>query len=138
MKVTKLGNNQYLVRLVIGEEVIQSLKEFATKYLNNQFASITGIGAVKNLLIGYYKDFVYLNQEFNDEYEVLSLNGNISIRENERFSHVHIVFAGKDYIAHGGHLFKATVSATLEIVVQAFDVEIHRNYDDTSKLYLLD
>jgi uncharacterized protein len=137
MKVTQLGNNQYLVRLVIGEEVITTLKEFATSYLDGKFATITGIGAVTDVLIGYYKDFAYMNKEFHDEYEVLSLNGNISTREGERFSHIHIVFAGGDYIAHGGHLFKATVSATLEMVIQAYESEISRQYDETSKLFLL-
>ena len=123
--------------MVIGEEVIGTLKDFADTHLEGKFATFSGIGAVKDITIGYYKNYAYFNKEYNDEYEVLNFNGNISIKEENRFSHIHIVFAGEDYIAHGGHLHKATVSATLEIVVNVHNKQISRHFDEESKLYLL-
>ena len=78
MQYEKFGN-KIVVRIDRGEEIIDKLKEVATKE-NVRLAEITAIGAVREFTVGAF-DFnekKYASHSFTGCYEIVSLLGNVN------------------------------------------------------------
>lgn len=138
--VSKKINHQWVLRLIKGEELISTITNFC---IDNQikFGTISGIGAVDKAKIGLYdgKKKQYLIKEFfNEDMEITSLNGNVSLKEGNPFLHLHINLATSDFQVFGGHLLEAFISATGEIFLNEIDHAIDRKLDPETNLYLLD
>lgn len=124
-------------RLYRGDEIVSSITKIAKKE-GITAGIISGIGAVERARIGYYgqKNRKYMSQEFTEPMEILSLRGNISIKENEPFPHLHVVLSKEDYSCLGGHLFEATVFA-FEFEIIEFDGSAYeRGLDEDTGLFL--
>ena len=69
--------------------------------------------------------------------ELLSLTGNVSIQDNRPQVHAHVVFAGKNFNAVGGHLMPGTKIYVCEAYVQELVGEPKvRRIDKVTKLSL--
>jgi len=125
----KVGDKIF-VSLQTGDLVNESLRGIAVKE-NISNAWINGIGAIDSVEIGYM-DIVnkkYQKRNFEDHYELLSMMGNITIKEGAPFVHTHITFSDKEYNVFGGHLFDAKITATGEIELTLADSKIDREYN---------
>jgi predicted DNA-binding protein with PD1-like motif len=80
---------------------------------------VSAIGAVDDLELGYFRlpEKVYDRQTTRDRLEVVSLTGNLAVKDGEPFLHAHGVFTGPDFRAFGGHVFRAVASITLEVSI---------------------
>jgi len=138
MKLRKFG--MYIViRMEKDEEIIATL----TRAI--QEAQITGgffygLGVGKDLELGYFDAHkqVYTQKKFDDEYEFTSLLGNISIVNGETIIHCHVTITDSQFNAYGGHLFRGTVPATIEVIVIPFSEPLNRKLDKTTGLNLLE
>ncbi len=126
----KRFNDTYLVRLNIGDEICASLKEFAEKE-GIKLASVQGIGATNDATVGVFspKTQKYTANEFKEDYEITSLIGTIDTMDGQFYSHLHINLGGEGGRAFGGHLNRAVISVTSEIVVRLIDGQIDRKKD---------
>ena len=130
-------DSKYYITLDKDEYINKSLLLIAN---NEEIKSgwINGIGAIYDIEIGYFdidkKD--YVKRKFNGHYELLSLSGNISIKEGKIFVHTHITFSDTDYKVMGGHLFDAKIAAAGEFVIDSFDLTIKREYNKDIGLHL--
>ena len=132
---SKTLNNGYILKLEKGEEVIAALAKFCE---DNDIKSgcIAGIGATNNASINYYdlEKGKYISKKFSDKnYEIISLNGNISLLQGKPFTHIHIALGDSDYNVFGGHLESAVISVTCEITINMADNVINRKLDDEFK-----
>ncbi|MCX8185337.1 MAG: DUF296 domain-containing protein, partial [Sulfolobales archaeon] len=82
----------YLFRIPEDVELIQYLTKFARER-GIRAGLVSGIGALKNCTLGFYdqKEQKYEYIKVDEEVELSGLQGNISIRENEPFIHVHAI-----------------------------------------------
>ena len=128
-----------MVRLETGEEIHASLKELATRE-RIDVAGIEGIGSVYDTVLGYFDRGTreYLRRTVPEEMEILSLAGNLAIKESQPFAHLHIVLGGRNYEALAGHLFEGKTGATCEIIVRPLKGYVQRKLDPATGLYLLD
>ncbi|MFI3329056.1 MAG: PPC domain-containing DNA-binding protein [bacterium] len=142
MKVNNIGNNTYLVLLKKGDNLLECLKEFHLKYANNKLCEFRAIGAIDNFELGYaYLEegvIQYNNVHYDDEYELLSLLGNISLRDGQTAIHAHASLSDKDNKCVGGHLNYATVSIVLECFITVYDKEANRIFDKEVGIAVLD
>ncbi|EOD01176.1 PPC domain-containing DNA-binding protein [Caldisalinibacter kiritimatiensis] len=131
----KKFDNKYVVRIDKGEEVVESLKKFC-KEENIRLASVTAIGAADKIILGLFKsdEKKYYSKEYEGDYEITGLNGNISTMDGEVYIHLHITIAGEDNTAIGGHLNSAVISGTCEMFVDVLAGEADRIYDEESGL----
>jgi len=129
MDYKKFGN-KYILRLEQGEEVVTKLKEFC-KEQNIKLGWIKGIGAVNKVKIGIFKvdEKVYYTKELRGDYEITSLLGNISTMDGEVYLHLHINLSDDEYKTYGGHLDSAIISATGELVIEAIDGIVDREFN---------
>lgn len=123
--------NIYVVRLEKDENIVESLKKFA-KENNIKAAMVNGIGAVTDTKIGIYdiESKKYNETIFSDNYEITSLTGNITTKDNEPYMHLHINFSGQDCICYGGHFIEGKVTITAEIIVTEIEGNLNRYLDE--------
>ncbi|MFC1679586.1 PPC domain-containing DNA-binding protein [Elusimicrobiota bacterium] len=135
----KREGTRYFVRLERGEEVVESLVKFA-KDENIASGSFTAIGAVDDPVLGYYDlpNKTYLKKELPGEYEVAGLTGDFTELDGEPMAHIHAVLSDAGCRTLGGHVFKATVSLTLEVAVQAYPFKMKRKPDEVTGLKLIE
>lgn len=104
-----------------GEKLVASLTEVLT---DNKIHGglISGLGGLCDVELGFYhlhkKD--YDRKLFTEECELISLAGDISLRDGAPYVHVHAALGRADFSTFGGHLFEATVAITAEISVVPF------------------
>lgn len=124
-------NDTYVVRLEKGEEVITALKSLCVKE-DIKAASLTGIGAANYVEAGFFDAIEkrYYPKKYEEDLEILALNGNITSLNNEPYIHLHITIADSQGRALGGHLNKAVISVTCEIFIQKLDAVIERYKDE--------
>lgn len=117
----------WLLRIDAGEELFETLRAFAVKH-DVRAGTLTGIGAVGEAELGFFvrETRTYLRRVFPGEHEVLVLVGNLSEFEGAPFPHCHLMLAGADFAAFGGHLFRAVVSVTCEVHVVTSPLAIVR------------
>ncbi len=130
MKYRKVGEKIF-VSLQTGDLINKSLTEISVKE-NISNAWINGIGAIDSVEVGYM-DVVnkkYQKRNFNDNYELISLIGNITIKDGVPFVHTHITFSDTEYKVFGGHLFDAKITATGEIILTVADSKIDRQFNE--------
>ena len=114
-----LTGRTYLFRLPKGKDLLESLADFCH---DNQVKCgiVNVVGSVSNATIGCYDQNKkkYDKTVINQEMELISLCGNISIQDNRPQVHAHVVMAGKDNQAIGGHLFPGTKIYVCEAYIQ--------------------
>lgn len=133
----KKFNNKYILRLDRGDEIVETLKRFCERE-NITLGSIQGIGAVNKATVGLFEISTkkYHSSELNGDFEITSLLGNISTMNGETYLHLHINLADKEHKVYGGHLNSAVISATGEIIVEAIEGNVDREFSENIGLNL--
>ncbi|AAL80743.1 DUF296 domain-containing protein [Pyrococcus furiosus DSM 3638] len=113
----------YLFRIPEGKEIIEFLREFAEKE-NIKVGIISAIGTLRNPVIGYFmeEEKKYKEISLTGTYELLSLSGNISLKDGKPFVHAHVVLGDSEGRAFGGHLVRGEVFVA-EVFVQELEGE---------------
>ena len=134
----KKFNNDYVVRLNKGENVIESLKKLC-KDEDIKLAEITGLGASDKVEIGVFNVNTkeYKTKVFEGMFEITSLVGNATRKDGEVYLHIHINFGDAEGNVFGGHLVESKISATSEIIVRKIDGEVGRKFSEEIGLNLL-
>jgi predicted DNA-binding protein with PD1-like motif len=120
----------YAIILESEEEAKEQLLAFA-KEKKVSASQFTAIGAFSETTVGFFDFSIkdYKQTHFNQQMEVLSLTGDITLFNGEYKVHGHIVLAKEDGTAHGGHLMKGIVHPTLEIILNESPVYLQREMD---------
>jgi predicted DNA-binding protein with PD1-like motif len=99
-----------------------------------------GLGAFEQVTIAFFnlakKEYEHI--PINEQVEVMSIIGNISLYRGEPKIHAHAVVGKRDGTAHGGHLIEAVVRPTLEVFVTVSSTELRRSLDQATNLPLID
>ena len=124
-------NETYFIKINKDEEVITSLTKLCEEE-NIKLASISGIGAAKEVQIGLYDvlNKEYHSKVFNGMFEITSLLGTLTEKDNKPYFHLHINFADETYQTLGGHLNKCVIGATCEIILIKSEGKVERKFDE--------
>ena len=108
----------YLITLERGELVLATLQRFCAE-MGIKNGHLTGIGAVEKLTCGYYELATkeYHFTEYPELCEVVSLTGNVFLKDGAPFIHAHGVFTDTKNQAFGGHVVEMQVGVTLEVLL---------------------
>lgn len=148
MKYIKDGKS-YIVRIDRGEEVLEKLNEFV-KETDLKAATIIGIGASSEVELGVYsvKKRKYSKYKYDGEFEILSLNGNITRDAGKPYIHLHIMISDGMVLAGGltfgmgitvgGHLNKCIISGTCELRIDECENTYQRRVDDETGIKIID
>jgi predicted DNA-binding protein with PD1-like motif len=143
MKSTLLHESNGLRTLVVvldtGEEPMSLVAKFAVEHRLGG-SHFTAIGAFSSVVVAYFdwSSKRYQHIPIDEQVEVLSMIGDITIHHDKPAVHAHVVLGKADGSAHGGHLVRASVRPTLEIVITEAPRHMHRVHDAESGLALID
>jgi len=139
LKVKKNEISEVLViKLEKGEDVLETLNTIVEKE-NIEAGFFTGIGALNKVKMGIFIEGKYEEIIIEDELEIVSLLGNVSLKDGKPFVHAHIIVSKRDGSAFGGHLLPGSIiSVTCEVFLIKLKKPIKRGFDEEIKLYLLE
>ena len=127
--------NTIVARIDRGEEILEKIREIAAKE-HITLASISALGATNDFTVGVYKvdEKKYYANSFQGSFEIVSLTGTINTMNGEFYTHIHMSTGNDQGQVFGGHLNKAVVSATCEMVITLIDGHVDRVYDEETGL----
>ena len=135
----KRFDDKIVLRLDRFEEITDMIREVSEKE-NIKLAMISGIGATDDFTVGVYSlsEKKYYTQEFKGAFEIVSLTGSINTKDGEFYTHIHIGCSDKEFNMIGGHLIKANISITCEIIITVIDGSVDRKTQEETGVNLLD
>jgi predicted DNA-binding protein with PD1-like motif len=135
----KVDGQTIILVLEQGEDIVEQVTAIAQQQ-NGKFGTVSGIGACQGVELNFYnlETQTYEKRAVKEPLELISLLGNISHVDDKPFAHLHATFGTNQYQTLSGHLTKAIVSATAEIVITMTDVDINRKHNSKIGLNLLD
>lgn len=130
-------DHTYIVRMDPGEEILEQVKALALKE-GIRLASVQALGAVNDFTVGVFKtdEKKYYANSFQGSYEIVSLTGTINTMDGQFYCHLHMSAGDDKGQVVGGHLNRAVVSATCEMVVTAIDGSVDRAFSEEVGLNL--
>lgn len=133
----KRFDNVIFVRIDKGEEILEKLKEVAINE-KIKLGYISALGATNDFTVGVFKtdEKKYISNTFKGDFEIVSLTGTITTMNDEFYAHLHMSAGDKDGKVFGGHLNRAQISATCEMVINVCDGKVERKFDDITGLNL--
>lgn len=133
----KRFENTVFARIDRGEEIVETLKKICEKE-NITLAHVSAIGAVGDFTVGVFKTAQkqYFSNSFKGDFEIVSLSGTVTQMNGDHYSHLHMSAGNEKGEVFGGHLNRAVVSATCEMVIDIADGSVNRRFSDEIGLNL--
>ena len=130
-------DHTYIVRMDPGEEILEQVKALALQE-GIRLASVQALGAVNDFTVGVFKtdEKKYYANSFQGSYEIVSLTGTINTMDGQFYCHLHMSAGDDKGQVVGGHLNRAVVSATCEMVITAIDGSVDRAFSEEVGLNL--
>ncbi|MBA3724415.1 MAG: DNA-binding protein [Candidatus Levybacteria bacterium] len=137
MTFGRIQDNQFILRLERGEEVLSVLKIFCQDHRIKN-ASVSGIGSIESPTLAHYTVDTkkYSEKELVGVYEVTALLGTVALFEKQPLLHLHITLGDESMQAFAGHLVSGTVSATLEVIITVLPSAFEKEHDEEIGLKL--
>ncbi len=131
--------NIVVLRIDRGEEITEKLKQTALQE-NIKLAHISALGATDDFTVGIFSlaEKQYHAYDFKGDFEIVSLTGTVNTMNGEYYSHLHMSVAGKEGKVFGGHLNRAVVSVTCEMIITVLDGTVDRKLDESIGINLFD
>lgn len=121
------------------DELAQGLEDFASKQ-KLASASFKAIGALSSVKLGWlnwktkqYEPSVSLDEQI----ELLSLIGDVALKDGKPQVHAHAVVGKRDGTAHGGHLLEAHIRPTCEVVLTESPAHLKKEFDPAAGIALI-
>ena len=137
----QIAENPKTVAMIMdtGDEIVSVLQQFATSQKLSG-SSFKAIGALSHAKLGWFNwetKKYEVAVEFDEQLELLSLIGDIALKDGKPQVHAHLSVARRDGTAHGGHLLGAHVRPTCELILTESPVHLQKRFDPESSLALI-
>lgn len=137
MEYKRIENTIY-ARLDVGEEILEQVQAIAQAE-GIRLANLNGLGAVNDLTVGVWRPVLqrYDSNRFEGDYEIVSLTGTITTMDGACYCHLHLAAGDSGGHVVGGHLNRAVVSATAELVLHISEGTVERRFEPAVGLNLM-
>jgi hypothetical protein len=133
------GERTFALVFQAGDEAMKGLVDFVKEHKIG-CARFTAIGAFHGATLGYFdwekKD--YRKIPTIEQVEVLSLIGDVALKDGEPTVHAHTVLGRWNGSTLGGHLLEGHVRPTLELILVESPAHLRKKHDPESGLALID
>lgn len=118
------------LRLSDGEEIMSSLIHVCRENDVDSAVIFSSIGMVSSVVFGWYNGRDYTTETVNEELELCSLSGNISLREGKLYPHLHGVFNRPDHSVLSGHVLQVVPLNNVELFLKPLNtIHLGRAFD---------
>ncbi len=137
MKIVFDSEVKSIVQFEKGDEPIALLAALAEERdLSFTFSMIGGCSEVE---LGYYdiaKQDYFTKKFTSQNFEVITVTGNVAWYEGKPMVHAHGVFGDEEYRTFGGHIMSMLISAVGETVIEWLPEKLEKKTDPASGLKL--
>jgi predicted DNA-binding protein with PD1-like motif len=128
---------RYAIVFAPGDEILGGLTDFAEQERVSA-AQITAIGGVQDAMLGIYDRETLLFRAITvGQAEVTSLVGDVASKDGHPVVHAHMNVAIADGTVQGGHLLRAHVWPTLEVILVDSPAALHKEHDAKTGIDLI-
>ena len=133
----KVFGNTVVARIDRGEEILDKLRELAEKE-QIKLASVQALGATNDFTVGVFNTETkqYAANHFTGSFEIVSLCGTVNTMDGKFYAHLHMSAGNARCEVFGGHLNRAVVSATCEMILTKINGTVDRRFDADTGLNL--
>src|SRR2546430_13392718 len=133
------GLRTFAVVMDKGDEATEELTRFAREN-GVTGAGLTAVGACREATLAYFdrQEMTYQDIPVTEQVEVLSFVGDIALQGADQTVHAHAVMGLRDGSTIGGHVRRAVVWPTLEVIVTESPVHLRKRVDEETGLALID
>lgn len=126
----KRFGGKIVARLDAGDEIHEQLRAIAERE-QITLANISALGATNDLTVGVFSlaEKQYHAHHFTGDMEIVSLVGTITTMNGEYYAHLHISAADTTGRMVGGHLNRAVISITCEMVIDIIHGQVDRQFN---------
>lgn len=137
MEYKRFGDT-VVMRIDRGEEIVEQVRAVSEKE-KIRLASVSALGATDDFTVGIFdlQEKQYNRFRFQGSFEIVSLIGTVNTMNGEFYTHLHMSVGDKDAKVFGGHLDRAVVSITCEMVLRIIDGTVDRERDASLGVNLL-
>ena len=120
-----------IARIDKGEEILENLQKICEKE-QIKLTSVSALGAVGEFTVGLFDTArkEYQSATKTGDFEIVSLTGTVNTMDGAYYAHIHMSAGDREYHVFGGHLNRAVVSGTCEMVIQVIDGTVDRIRDE--------
>ena len=134
------GIERFLISIDNHQEIMEALADFA-KRQKIKAGVVEGIGAISEATFRFLDPATkqYVDKTFQEQMEITNLTGNLSVKDDAPYLHVHLTCSRRDYTCVGGHLLSARVNGACELLITDFGLtSVGRKFDPETGLNLYD
>jgi hypothetical protein len=139
MNIAVKPGRKIIGRLAKGQDLLAALEKLAQEH-SITLGEVSAIGAVSQARIGYYNqaERKYYYIDLARPLEILSLIGNISVKDGKPMVHAHVTLGDEDGQAFGGHLAEGTLVFACEFALLEHQsaISLVRQMDGPTGLFL--
>ena len=129
----------WIVVMETGDELASELKEFSQR-AQITGASLSAVGAFCEVKLAWFdweKKSYATSVELTEQFELVSLLGDIATNQGKPEVHAHLAIARRNGVVVGGHLQRAVVRPTCEVIVTEVGGAMRKRVDPESGLALI-
>jgi predicted DNA-binding protein with PD1-like motif len=129
----------YVLIFDTGDELADGLTQFAAKEKigGGSFKAIGALSAVKLGWFNWEMKKYEVSVDLDEQVELLSLIGDVAENDGKPQVHAHMVVGRRDGTAHGGHLMKALVRPTCELILTESPKHLQKQIDPEAGIALI-
>lgn len=130
----------FMAKLGYQADLLEELNKICLD-TNIKAGHISVIGAVSSLKLGFFdqetKQYVLTTYAYDEPLEIVSCSGNISLKDEKPFCHLHVIASDKKGKCIGGHLVQGTsIYAGEAVIKELLGEDLQRELDEQTKLTL--
>ena len=125
----------HVVRIKPDQELLEAIRRYCVESGVSSAIIIGIIGSVRDAQLNYLKALPgkYESIDYQGPLEIVCAQGSLALKDKEPVLHIHIQLSSQGS-CYGGHLAKATVFSTAEVVIGELDYQLWRQLDDYTGL----
>ncbi|OGO02477.1 MAG: hypothetical protein A2Y59_01490 [Chloroflexi bacterium RBG_13_52_14] len=127
--------NIHVFRVKPKQELLSEIARYCEERSITSGVVIGIIGSAENARLNYLMDLPgkYEPVDYQGPLEIVCAQGSIALKDDELIVHVHIQLSTLKMCC-GGHLARATVFSTAEVVIGELDYQLRRQVDNYTGL----
>ena len=116
-------------------ELLGSIGSYCRKHAITSGVIIGIIGSVEKAKLNFLMELPgrYESVDYPGPLEIVGAQGSVALKDDSPVVHIHIQLSGQG-MCRGGHLAKATVFSTAEVVIAELDYQLRRQFDSYTGL----
>jgi predicted DNA-binding protein with PD1-like motif len=141
MRFARLAENPttYAIIFATGDELASGLRSFAVEHhlAGSSFKAIGAFSRVRLAWLNWESKQYQTSVALDEQVELVSLIGDVALKDGEPQVHAHVIVARSDGAAFGGHLLEAHVRPTCEVILTESPRHLRKQIDPESGLPMI-